>query len=82
MKNDIHPNYDFVIFEDQSSGEKFLTKSTMGSKDTMKWEDGNEYPLIKIEVSSSSHPFYTGKSLFVDTAGRVERFKTRLKKKK
>lgn len=81
MKQDIHPNYDFVVFEDQSSGERFITKSTMGSKDKTKWEDGNEYPLIKIEVSSSSHPFYTGKSLFVDTAGRVERFNNRLKKK-
>ena len=63
------------------NGFKFLTKSTMGSKDTIKWEDGNEYPLVKIEVSSASHPFYTGKNIFVDTAGRVEKFNRRYKKK-
>jgi len=81
MKQEIHPKYDFVIFEDQASGERFITKSTMSSKETSKWEDGNEYPLIKIEVSSSSHPFYTGKKLFVDTAGRVEKFNKKYKKK-
>lgn len=66
---------------DTSSDYKFLTKSTMTSKETIKWEDGNEYPLIKVEVSSASHPFYTGKKIFLDTAGRVEKFNRRYKKK-
>ena len=81
MKQDIHPEYKEVIFFDTSSDYKFLTKSTMSSDETMKWEDGKEYPVIKVEVSSASHPFYTGKKLFVDTAGRVEKFNTRYKKK-
>jgi len=80
MKKDLHPEYKEVVFFDTSSDFKFLTKSTMKSSDTIKWEDGNEYPLIKIEVSSASHPFYTGKKLFVDTAGRVEKFKKRYDK--
>ena len=79
-KKDLHPEYKEVVFLDTSSDFKFLTKSTMKSSDTIKWEDGNEYPLIKIEVSSASHPFYTGKKLFVDTAGRVEKFKKRYDK--
>ena len=80
MKKGLHPEYKEVVFLDTSSDFKFLTKSTMKSSDTIKWEDGNEYPLIKIEVSSASHPFYTGKKLFVDTAGRVEKFKKRYQK--
>ncbi|MEP1096475.1 MAG: type B 50S ribosomal protein L31 [Cyclobacteriaceae bacterium] len=80
MKKDIHPEYKEVVFLDTSSEFKFLTKSTMTSKETIKWEDGNEYPLIKVEVSSASHPFYTGKKLFVDTAGRVEKFNKKYKK--
>ena len=80
MKKNLHPEYKEVVFLDTSSDFKFLTKSTMKSSDTIKWEDGNEYPLIKIEVSSASHPFYTGKKLFVDTAGRVEKFKKRYDK--
>ncbi len=80
MKKGIHPEYKEVVFQDSSSDFAFLTKSTMTSKDTIKWEDGNEYPLIKIEVSSASHPFYTGKKLFVDTAGRVEKFNRKYKK--
>ena len=80
MKKNLHPEYKEVVFLDTSSDFKFLTKSTMKSSDTIKWEDGNEYPLIKIEVSSASHPFYTGKKLFVDTAGRVEKFKKRYQK--
>jgi large subunit ribosomal protein L31 len=81
MKKGIHPeNYRFVIFKDMSSGDSFLTKSTADSKETAKWEDGNEYPLIKVEISSSSHPFYTGKVQLVDTAGRVDKFKTRYQK--
>lgn len=81
MKKDIHPEYKEVIFLDTSNDFKFMTKSTMTSTETIKWEDGNEYPLIKIEVSSASHPFYTGKKMFVDTAGRVEKFNKRYKKK-
>ena len=81
MKKDLHPEYRNVIFFDTSSDFKFITKSTMTSSETFKWEDGNEYPLIKVEVSSASHPFYTGKKLFVDTAGRVEKFNKRYKKK-
>ena len=81
MKKDIHPEYKEVIFLDTSSDYKFMTRSTMNSSETIEWEDGNTYPLIKIEVSSASHPFYTGKKLFVDTAGRVEKFNRRYKKK-
>ena len=81
MKKDIHPEYNEVVFLDTTSDFKFLTKSTMTSKETIKWEDGNEYPLIKVEVSSASHPFYTGKKIFLDTAGRVEKFNRRYKKK-
>ena len=81
MKKDIHPEYREVVFLDTSSDFKFLTKSTMTSKETIKWEDGNEYPVIKVEVSSASHPFYTGKKIFLDTAGRVEKFNKKYKKK-
>jgi len=80
MKKEIHPDYKEVIFMDTSNNYKFLTKSTMTSKEKIKWEDGKEYPLIKIEVSSASHPFFTGKKIFVDTAGRVEKFNRRYKK--
>lgn len=81
MKKDIHPEYRNVVFQDTSSDFKFLTRSTMDSKETIKWTDGNTYPLIKIEVSSASHPFYTGQKIFVDTAGRVEKFNRRYGKK-
>ncbi len=80
MKKGIHPEYRDVVFLDTSSDYKFMTKSTMTSEDTIKWEDGKEYPLIKVEVSSASHPFYTGKKIFLDTAGRVEKFNKRYKK--
>ena len=80
MKNGIHPgNYRFVVFQDMSNGTSFLSKSTAPSKDNIKWEDGNEYPLIKIEISNTSHPFYTGKMKLVDTAGRVDKFMNRYK---
>lgn len=82
MKKDIHPEYSPVVFYDTSGEFKFMTKSTMTSSETIEWEDGNTYPLIKVEVSSASHPFYTGKNLFVDTAGRVEKFNKRYKNKK
>ena len=80
MKNGIHPgNYRFVVFQDMSNGSSFLSKSTAPSKDTIKWEDGTEYPLIKLEISNTSHPFYTGKMKLVDTAGRVDKFMNRYK---
>ncbi|HLT71700.1 MAG TPA: type B 50S ribosomal protein L31 [Cyclobacteriaceae bacterium] len=81
MKKDIHPEYREVIFHDTSSDFKFMTRSTLISKETIKWEDGKDYPLIKVEVSSASHPFFTGKKLFVDTAGRVEKFQRKYGKK-
>ena len=81
MKKGIHPEYRDVVFQDLQSEFAFLTKSTMSSSETIKWEDGNEYPLIKVEVTSASHPFYTGKKIFLDTAGRVEKFNQRYKKK-
>ena len=77
MKSDIHPKYKEVVFQDLSSDFSFLTRSTIGSKETIKWEDGNEYPLVKVEVSSASHPFYTGKHKVLDSGGRVDRFKKR-----
>ncbi|HEU5292806.1 MAG TPA: type B 50S ribosomal protein L31 [Cyclobacteriaceae bacterium] len=81
MKKDIHPDYKEVVFHDLSSDFKFLTRSTLKTKETIKWEDGKEYPVIKVEVSSASHPFFTGKKMFVDTAGRVEKFKNKYQKK-
>ena len=76
MKKGIHPeNYRTVVFKDMSNEYAFLSRSTANTKETIKWEDGNEYPLIKIEVSSKSHPFYTGKAQFVDTAGRIDKFR-------
>ena len=81
MKKDIHPkDYRFVVFKDMSNDYAFLSKSTVKSKETIKWEDGNEYPLIKLEISHTSHPFFTGKMKFVDTAGRVDKFKSRYQK--
>lgn len=80
MKKEIHPEYREVVFHDTSSDTKFLTRSTMTSNETTDYE-GKEYPVIKLEVSSASHPFYTGKKLLVDTAGRVEKFNRRYKKK-
>ncbi|MBN3522154.1 type B 50S ribosomal protein L31 [Algoriphagus sp. SE2] len=82
MKADIHPNYRDVVFYDTSSEFKFLTKSTIETNETIVWEDGNEYPVYKIEVSSQSHPFYTGKKMMLDTAGRVEKFNRRYAQKK
>lgn len=79
MKKDIHPEYDVVVFNDLSSGTKFLTRSTVKSEKTIEWEDGNTYPLIDVEISSASHPFYTGKQRILDSAGRVEKFKDRYK---
>ena len=80
MKADTHPNYRPVVFQDLTSDFSFLTRSTLTSKETVKWEDGQEYPLVKIEVSSHSHPFYTGKQKMMDTSGRVDRFRKRYQK--
>ncbi len=75
MKKDIHPDYRNVVFQDISGDFKFITRSTVKTRETIVWEDGQEYPLYKVEVSSHSHPFYTGKQNIVDTAGRVDRFR-------
>ncbi len=83
MKKDIHPeSYRLVIFQDNSCGERFLIGSTIHSEATDKWEDGKEYPVVYVDVSSASHPFYTGQEKVMDTAGRVERFKARAAKAK
>ena len=83
MKKDIHPeNYRLVVFKDMSNDYSFVSKSCAPSKETMKWEDGKEYPLIKLEISHKSHPFFTGKMQLVDTAGRIDKFKTRYSKQK
>lgn len=83
MKSGIHPTYNPVIFHDTSANHSILTRSSVETKgrETMKWTDGKEYPMIKIEVSSESHSFYTGKQKVNDTAGRVEKFKRRYTKK-
>lgn len=82
MKKGIHPEqYRFVIFKDMSNGTSFLGRSTANSREMIKWEDGNEYPLVKLEISNTSHPFYTGKNVLVDTAGRIDKFKKRYEKK-
>ena len=77
MKQGIHPEYRPVVFKDSSTGTMFLTRSTAETSETVTYEDGNEYPLFTVEISSASHPFYTGKQQLVDTTGRVERFKKR-----
>lgn len=83
MKKGIHPeNYRLVVFKDVSNDYSFLSKSTAETKETIVWEDGNEYPLVKLEISNMSHPYYTGKMKLVDTAGRVDKFRTRYGKKK
>jgi large subunit ribosomal protein L31 len=82
MKKDIHPkSYRFVVFKDMSNGFSFLSRSTAASKETVQWEDGKEYPLIKVEISNTSHPFYTGKNIMVDTAGRIDKFRKKYAKK-
>ncbi len=81
MKAEIHPeNYRLVIFEDNSSGERILIGSTISTTKTATWTDGQEYPIAHVEISSASHPFYTGQEKVMDTAGRVERFKSRAAK--
>ncbi|OUU01972.1 MAG: 50S ribosomal protein L31 [Bacteroidetes bacterium MED-G17] len=81
MKENTHPeSYRLVVFKDMSNDDMFLTRSTVETKETIQWQDGNEYPLYKLDISSTSHPFYTGKSKFVDTAGRIDKFKKRYEK--
>ena len=83
MKKGLHPeSYRKVVFKDMSNGVTFLSRSTASSRETIPWEDGNEYPLIKLEISNTSHPFYTGKNMLVDTAGRIDKFRKRYEKKK
>ncbi|WP_084078007.1 type B 50S ribosomal protein L31 [Demequina sp. NBRC 110057] len=77
MKKGIHPRYEPVVFRDKSADFAFLTRSTATSTETITWEDGNEYPVIDVEISAASHPFYTGQAKVMDTAGRVERFRRR-----
>ena len=82
MKKGIHPEtYKWVVFKDMSNGTQFLSRSTAYSNEKVKWEDGNEYPVIKLEISNTSHPFYTGKNVLVDTAGRIDKFNKRYEKK-
>jgi large subunit ribosomal protein L31 len=81
MRKDIHPkDYRLVVFKDMSNDYAFITRSTANTKDTIEWEDGKEYPLVKLEISNKSHPFFTGKMKLVDTAGRVDKFKNKYKK--
>ncbi len=81
MKKEIHPdNYRLVVFHDISVNEGFLTRSAVETKETVVWEDGKEYPLVKVEISSKSHPFFTGKMKFVDTAGRIDKFNKKFAK--
>ena len=82
MKKGIHPvGYRPVVFKDMSNGTQFLSRSTAPSGEKVTWEDGNEYPVIKLEISNTSHPFYTGKNVLVDTAGRIDKFNKRYEKK-
>jgi large subunit ribosomal protein L31 len=82
MKAGIHPTgYRFVIFKDMSNGSTFLSRSAAPTKETIKWDDGKEYPLIKLEISNTSHPFFTGQKVLVDTAGRIDKFKKKYAKK-
>ena len=77
MKADIHPSYQPVVFQDAASDFAFLTRSTMTSEETIKWADGNEYPVVKVDISSASHPFYTGKQKVLDAGGCIDKFKRR-----
>lgn len=80
MKAEIHPKeYRFVVFKDISNDEAFLGKSTVRTKDSITWEDGKEYPLVKLEITNTSHPFFTGKMKLVDTAGRVDKYLNKYK---
>lgn len=81
MRKDIHPsNYRLVVFKDMSNEDAFITRSTADSKETITWTDGKEYPLVKLEISNTSHPFYTGKMKLVDSTGRVDKFRQKFEK--
>ncbi len=83
MKDNVHPkNYRLVVFKDFSCDVAFMTRSCVNTKDSITWEDGKEYPLVKLEISSASHPFFTGKMKFVDTAGRIDKFNKKFGKTK
>jgi large subunit ribosomal protein L31 len=78
MKKSLHPdNYRLVVFEDLNNGFRFLTRSTAATEETTKWDDGNDYPLIKVHITSASHPFFTGEERILDIEGRVDKFKAR-----
>ena len=81
MQQDKHPSYRPVVFRDRSAGYAFLTRSTASSEQTIDWDDGNSYPVVDVEISAESHPFFTGKHKLMDTEGRVERFMNKYKKK-
>lgn len=82
MQKDIHPeSYRLVVFQDMTNGEQFITRSCVRTSETTTWEDGTEYPVYKLEISNSSHPFYTGKKMFVDTAGRIDKFNKKFNRK-
>jgi large subunit ribosomal protein L31 len=81
MRKDIHPKeYRLVVFKDISNDFSFMTRSTVNTKESVTWEDGKEYPLVKLEISNTSHPFYTGKIKLVDTTGRVDKFRQKMEK--
>lgn len=81
MKKDTHPsNYRYVVFKDVSTDDSFITRSCINSRETVMWTDGKEYPLVKLEISAHSHPFFTGKMKFVDTAGRIDKFNKKYSK--
>jgi large subunit ribosomal protein L31 len=82
MKKDIHPNYREVVFVDTAANFSFKTRSTIKTNETIVWEDGNTYPVVKLDISAASHPFYTGKMKMLDTAGRIDRFKKKFSKYK
>ena len=82
MKKGLHPEqYRLVVFKDMSNGTSFITRSSAQTKESVKWEDGNEYPLVKMEISNTSHPFFTGQKMLVDTAGRIDKFNKKYAKK-
>ena len=82
MKEGIHPDsYRFVVFKDMSNNDMFMSRSCVQTKETIQWEDGKEYPLVKLEISNTSHPFFTGKMKMIDTAGRIDKFNKRYAKK-
>jgi large subunit ribosomal protein L31 len=80
MKKEIHPEYNYIVFRDEGADFQFLTRSTLKTDKTIKWEDGNEYPLYTMDISSASHPFYTGKRKLIDAAGRIDKFNRRYSK--